>query len=225
MRVIRKTLFITALLTLMNSGDARARGSCWQSREGTMLTLTKKLFYENRDLNLITGMKLGKFGMGETCLMVLGNGGACLLTIEGKPVKCISYTSPAHSVQVVELPEQNTYVFVAGGMWGEPAAVVMDSEGKTKWRYDSRFKAMGAPAVIDSDVLGGRVVALFEEDCGLLFFDLDTGKLLRVSQPSASLRDLRAIDLDGDGRRELVASDAEGRLVAITPSSETVLAT
>jgi len=116
-------------------------------------------------------------------------------------------------------------VFVAGGMWGEPAAVVMDSEGKTKWRYDARYKAMGAPAVIDSDVLGERMVALFEKDCGLLFFDLDTGKLLSVSQPSASLRDLRAIDLDGDGRKELVASDAEGRLVAITPSSEKVLPT
>src|SRR5215468_1023377 len=104
MRAIQKTLFITALLTLMNSGVARARGSCWQNREGTMLTLTKKLFYENQDLNLIHEMKLGKFGMDGTGLMVVGGTGACLLTLEGQPVRCVTYESPnISSVQVIEL--------------------------------------------------------------------------------------------------------------------------
>ena len=115
-----------------------------------MLTLTKKLFYENRDLNLIREMKVGKFGMDKTGLMVVGGSGACLLTLEGQPVRYITYKSlNLSSVQVIELPKQNTYAFVAGGLWGGPAAVVMDSEGKVKWRYDAKFKAMGAPAVID----------------------------------------------------------------------------
>ena len=115
-----------------------------------MHTLTKKLFYENRDLNLIREMKVGKFGMDKTGLMVVGGSGACLLTLEGQPVRYITYKSlNLSSVQVIELPKQNTYAFVAGGLWGGPAAVVMDSEGKVKWRYDAKFKAMGAPAVID----------------------------------------------------------------------------
>ena len=98
-----------------------------------MLALTKKLLYENRDLNLIHEMKLGEFGTDKAGLMVVGGRGACLLTLEGQPVRCISYTQlNLFPVQVVELPKQNDYVFVAGGIWGEPAAVVMDSEGKVK---------------------------------------------------------------------------------------------
>jgi len=211
---------------MMNSGVARARGSSWQSKEGTMHTLTKKLFYENRDLNLIREMKVGKFGMDKTGLMVVGGSGACLLTLEGQPVRCITYKSlNLSSVQVIELPKQNTYAFVAGGLWGGPAAVVMDSEGKVKWRYDAKFKAMGAPAVIDLGASDERVVAMFEREHGLLFFDLDNGKLLSVSQPSAKLRSLRAIDFDGDGRKELLANDTTDRLIAITSSGEVVMPT
>jgi hypothetical protein len=226
MRALQKTLFLIALLTLMNSGVARARGSIGRSKEGTMLTLNKKLLYENRDLNLIREMKLGKFGMDKTGLMVVGDSGACLLTLEGQPVRCITYKSlNLSSVQVIELTNQNTYAFVAAGVWGEPAVLVMDGEGKVKWRYDARFKAMGAPAVIDVGASGGRVVALFERERGLLFFDLDSGKLLSVSQPSANLRRLRAIDFDGDGRKELLANDTKDRLLALTLSSELILPT
>ncbi|HKQ76217.1 MAG TPA: hypothetical protein VJ810_21160 [Blastocatellia bacterium] len=191
-----------------------------------MLALNKKLFYENGDLNLILDMKLGKFGMDKTGLMVLGSNGACLLTLEGQAVKCMMYKSlKVASVQVIELPEQNTYVFVARGMWGEPAVVVMDSEGKVKWRYDARFKAMGAPAVIDFDGSGERVIALFEHERGLLIFDLDNGKLLNVSQPSAQLRSLRAIDFDGAGRTELLTNDTKDRLITLTSSGEAVMST
>jgi hypothetical protein len=191
-----------------------------------MLRLTKKLIYENQDLNLIWEMKLGKFGTDKTSLMVVGSKGACLLTLVGQPVRCISYASlNLHSVQVVELPKQNTYAFVAGGIWGEPAAVLMDSEGKVKWRYDAEFKAMGAPALIDLGSSGERVVAMFEKDRGLLFFDLDSGKLLNVSQPSAKLRSLRAIDLDGDGHKELLANDTADRLITINSSAEVVMPT
>src|SRR5262245_10510306 len=226
MGILRKTLFITAILTLMNSGVTRARGFCCQSKEGTLLTLNKKLLYENRDLNLIREMKLGKFGMDKTGLMVVGDSGACLLTLEGQPVRCITYKSlNLSSVQVIELTKQNTYAFVAAGIWGGPAAVVMDSEGKVKWRYDAKFKAMGAPAVIDVGASGERVVALFERERGLLFFEFDNGKLLSVSQPSANLRNVRAIDLDGAGRKELLVNDTKDRLLALTLSSESILPT
>ncbi|HEY9434053.1 MAG TPA: hypothetical protein VI260_21555 [Blastocatellia bacterium] len=226
MRAIQRPLFIIAILILMISGIARARGPSRQSKEASMLRLTKKLIYENQDLNLIWEMKLGKFGTDKTSLMVVGSKGACLLTLVGQPVRCISYASlNLHSVQVVELPKQNTYAFVAGGIWGEPAAVLMDSEGKVKWRYDAEFKAMGAPALIDLGSSGERVVAMFEKDRGLLFFDLDSGKLLNVSQPSAKLRSLRAIDLDGDGHKELLANDTADRLITINSSAEVVMPT
>src|SRR5262245_14887559 len=101
----------------------------------------------------------------------------------------------------------------------------MDSEGKVKWRYDAKFKAMGAPAVIDLGASDERVVAMFEREHGLLFFDLDNGKLLSVSQPSAKLRSLRAIDFDGDGSKELLANDTTDRLIAITSSGEVVMPT
>lgn len=221
---ISAPLFMVSLVSVMICGAARAHGLCWQSKEAPVLALTKKLLYENRDLNLIHEMKLGKFGTDTTGLMVVGGRGACLLTLEGQPVSCISYTQlNLFPVQVVELPKQNDYVFVAGGLWGEPAAVVMDSEGKVKWRYDARFKAMGAPAVIDLGASGGQAVAVFERGRGLLFFDLDTGKLLSIKQPSATLGDLRAIDFDGDGRKELLANDAKGRLITITLSGEVVM--
>jgi len=189
-----------------------------------MLALTKKLLYENRDLNLIPEMKLGKFGTDKTGLMVVGDRGACLLTLEGQPVRCISY--PQHnlySVQVVELPKQNDYVFVAGGLWGEPAAVVMDSEGKVKWRYDAKFRAMRAPVVIDLETSGGQAVAVLEDGRGLLSFDLDTGKLLSIKQLSSTLIDLQAIDFDGDGRKELLANDTKGRLITLTLSGEVTM--
>ena len=226
MRAIRRPLFIIALLTLMIFGIARERGLSRQSKEAPMLTLTKKLLYENKDLNLIQEMKLGRFGMDKTCLMVVGGKGACLVTLEGQPVRCISYSLPnLSSAQVIELPKQNTYAFVAGGLWGTPAAVVLDSEGKVKWRYDAEFKAMAEPAFIDIGASGERVVALFENDRGLLFFDLDSGKLLNVSQPSAKLRSMRAIDLDGDGRKELLANDTRDRFIAINASGEVVMPT
>ncbi|HEV2663702.1 MAG TPA: hypothetical protein VG324_02265 [Blastocatellia bacterium] len=189
-----------------------------------MLALTKKLLYENRDLNLIHELKLGKFGTDKTGLMVVGGRGACELTLEGQPVRCISYTLlNLFPVQVVELPKQNDYVFVAGGLWGEPAAVVMDSEGKVKWRYDARFKAIGEPAVIELGASGGQAVAVFERERGLLFFDLDTGKLLSIKQPSAPFRGIEAIDFDGDGRKELLANDTKDRLITLTSSGEVVM--
>ncbi len=227
MRTLEKPLFIIVLLSLMPL--CVAHGSDRQRKAGPMLPMlsfTSKLLYENPDLNLIHEMKLGKFGMDKTGLMVVGSRGACLLTLEGQPVRCISFTSHnLYPVQVIELPKQNTYAFVAGGIWGEPAAVVMDSEGKVKWRYDAKFKAMGAPAVIDFGVSGERVISVFEKERGLLFFDLDNGKLLSVSQPSAMLRSLRAIDFDGDGRKELLASDTKGRLITMTSSGEVVMPT
>jgi hypothetical protein len=99
----------------------------------------------------------------------------------------------------------------------------MDSEGKVKWRYDAKFKAMGEPAVIDLGASGGQAVALFERERGLLFFDLDTGKLLSIKQPSATLGAIRAIDLDGAGRKELLANDAKGRLITLSLSGEVVM--
>src|SRR5262249_45147423 len=97
--------------------------------------------------------------------------------------------------------------------------------GRVKWRYDAKFKAMGAPAVIDLGSSDGKAVAVFERERGLLFFDLDNGKLLSVMQPSAMLRDLRAVDIDGDGRKELLANDTKGRLITLTLSGEVVIST
>ena len=223
---LQKTIFVIALFTLTISGAALARGASCQSKRRPMLSLTRKLLYENQDLNLIWEMKLGKFGTDKTSLMVVGSNGACLLTLEGQPVRCISYASlNLHSVQVVELPKQNTYAFVAGGIWGTPAAVVMDSEGKVKWRYDAEFKAMGAPAVIHPGASGERVVAILHREQGLLFFDLNSGKPLSMRQPSAKLHSILAIDLDGDGRKELLANDTRGRFIAITSSGEAVMPT
>src|SRR5512145_3180609 len=74
-----------SLIVVMICGAARAQGHYWQSKEAPMLTLTRKLLYENRDLNLIHEMKLGKFGTDKDGLMVVGSKGACLITLEGQP--------------------------------------------------------------------------------------------------------------------------------------------
>ena len=221
---ISAPLFIFSVVSVIICCAARAHGLRWPIKGAPMLAFTKKLLYENRDLNLIPEMKLGKFGTDKTGLMVVGNRGACLLSLEGQPVRCISYLQHnLYSVQVVELPKQNDYVFVAGGIWGEPAAVVMDSEGKVKWGYDAKFRAIGAPAVIDHRASGGQAVAVFERERGLLFFDLATGKLLSIKQPSAPLRGIQAIDFDGDGRKELLANDTKDRLITLNSSGEVVM--
>ena len=67
------------------------------------------------------------------------------------------------------------------------------------------------------------MVSLFERERGLLFFDLDSGKILNVIQPSTKLRSLRAIDFGGAGRKELLANDTKDRLLILTLSSEVIL--
>jgi hypothetical protein len=99
----------------------------------------------------------------------------------------------------------------------------MDSKGRVKCGYDAKFKAIGAPAVIDLGASGGHAVAVFERERGLLFFDLDAGRLLSVKQPSAPLRGVQAIDFDGAGRKELLANDTEDRLITLTSSREEVI--
>ena len=69
------------------------------------------------------------------------------------------------------------------------------------------------------------MVAIFDREQGLLSFDLISGKPLSMRQPSAKLRRILAIDLDGDGRKELLANDTRDRLIAITPSGEVVMPT
>ena len=136
--------------------------------------------------------------IGDDEFYVVGNQLACTVTLSGTVRDCATFAVDLWRLDVLRDAAGMPSMIVGAGGWGKPSVAVLDSRGKLKWRFDGGFDVMGNPFVVDTP--RGGVVAIQGKT-----FDLPSGTPLNL--PNCGCGAIGSGDFNGDGRRELLASD------------------
>jgi len=182
--------------------------------------LTKDVFYTNPSLGTVTDIALGQLDLAPGVeIGIAGTRGAAFLDKKGNLKSSVSFASSADRVSMVEVDGDHTCEFMNRGAWSVDASL-MDHRGRTLWTYG------GGPGVDDmcaGDVDGdGRLefVVGFNGGGGVHLLD-DRGNR-RWNRPDGNVWHIETADTNGDGRLEIVHSNAAGQMT-IRDSQSSVL--
>ena len=121
----------------------------------------KQRVLQSEDLNLVQLLSQGNFdGDTELEILVTGTDASCLLDEDLKRETCSSYMIDGlYGFRLVDLEGDGVFEYLTSGLWGTPAAAVVDLGGEVRWRYDKKYASPGLHA-IDLDDDGVQEVVL-----------------------------------------------------------------
>jgi hypothetical protein len=173
---------------------------------------SKRMFCKTSDIGQITQIVLGALkNRQQAALTLIGKNGIQSVDDNGELKDKITFANQVRaSVAVVQLGQAGGYGFLNRDQsWAEDA-ILMDASGNPLWSYGGRG------GIDDSSV------AEFDQDGKSTFvvgFNGGGGIVLLNSQgkeiwhkPEANVWHVESLDVDGDGRREILNSNAGGQL-------------
>ncbi|MFC1555348.1 hypothetical protein ACFL7D_12005 [candidate division KSB1 bacterium] len=120
-------------------------------------------------------------------------------------------------VKVVNNSNDKPEAIIGSGFYGKPSAAILNLEGQCMWRYDGGVSSMGRAAIIeDSDI---RYVIVNKRREGLLFFDYESGEIIRKGDP-IDVKDWA--DFTGDNHQEALLSPSECNYTVVNGSGKEV---
>jgi hypothetical protein len=141
---------------------------------------------------------------------IAGTEGAVFLDDSLKAKSTVQFSASNSHVDIVDVNGDHVCEFMNRGAWSSDASLI-DHSGKTMWTYG------GMPGVDDmcaGDIDGDGIRELavgFNGDGGIRLLD-KTAKM-RWKQPGWNVWHVEMADTDGDGKLEIVHSDAGGEIV------------
>jgi hypothetical protein len=188
----------------------------WQPR---MITgsgrFDKSTFYTDVNLGEISQILLGWPADREgAVLSVVGNKGADFLDARGGLKLQIQFSKfVPTTVEAVQLDASGDYGFLTRDeSWGVDV-VLFDKAGQERWSYPE-----GILKGIDDSVMGdlggdgkSKVVVGLNGRGGLVVLDREGKKLWR--KPEGNVWHVETLDTKGDGRRQILHTNAQGQLV------------
>jgi hypothetical protein len=172
--------------------------------------LTKDVFYTNASLGTITDIALGQLDPAPGVeIGVAGTRGAAFLDKQGNLKSAVSFASSADRITMVEVDGDHSCEFMNRGAWGVDASL-MDHRGRTLWTYGG---LSGVDDMCAGDVDGdGRreFVVGFNGGDGVHLLD-DRGHK-KWNRPDGNVWHVETADTNGDGRPEIVHSNAGGEM-------------
>ena len=153
-------------------------------------------------------------------LGVAGTRGAVFLAADGTVQSRVKFASALSYIQFVDVNGDGKLEFLNRGGGGWSDASVLDDQGRVLWTYG------GMPGVDDmaaGDLDGDGVldfVVVFNGGGGVR--RLDKGGALQWTEADGNVWHVEIVDADGDGRPEIVHSNAGGEITVRDPTGKIV---
>ena len=183
----------------------------------------KSTFYVGSNLGAITQVLVGWPANREgAALTVIGNKGAHFLDEHAGLKMQIQFSKYVPcSVEAVRLDAGGDYGFLTRDQSWAVGVVLFDKTGQERWSYPGGLNG------IDDSVMGAlggdgksKVVIGFNGSGGLVVLDGDRKKLWRKEE--GNVWHVETLDTRGDGRKEILHSNAQGQLLVREASGEVI---
>lgn len=184
----------------------------------------KSSFYAGSNLGEITQILVGWPADREgAALTVVGNKGADFLDVRAGLKMQIQFSRYVPClVEAVRLDASGDYGFLTRDQSWAVDVVLFDKTGQERWSYPG-----GVLTGIDDSVMGdlggdgnSKVVIGFNGNGGLVVLDGDGKKLWKKGE--GNVWHVETLDIRGDGRREILHSNAQGQLLVREASGEVI---
>lgn len=172
--------------------------------------LSKSVLVEDAQVGSVTDIAVGELDPSPGReIGVAGSGGALFLDEAANVKSSVALGGRAVHVDIVDVEADGVCEFMNRGQWGCDASL-FDHSGKTIWTYG------GSPGVDDmaaGDLDGDgalEFVVGFNGGGGVHLLESDGKK--QWTQPDGNVWHVETADTDGDGRLEIVHSNARGEI-------------
>lgn len=238
--MLRKVLITFALLVLavivfgvyffhrIDSQLARDSREKLKKLEPRVITGTgqfkKSIFYKGENLGGVTEILVGWPADREgAALTVVGNRGAHFLDSNGVLKRQVRFSKDIFCpVEVTRLNASGEYGFLTRDESWSVGAILFDKQGQERWSYPG-----GVLKGVDDSVGAGldnkgnvRVVVGFNGGGGVVLVDSEGEEIWRKAD--SNVWHVETLDIDGDGRMEILHSNARGQLVVRAASGEII---
>jgi hypothetical protein len=239
MSMLRKILIGVALLIIvlvgvgaylihrLNSEMAQNSYEALQKLQPRVITgagrLDKNPFYAGSNLGEITQILVGWPADREgAALTVIGNKGADFLDARAGLKMQIQFSKYVPcSVEAVRLDASGDYGFLTRAQSWAVDVVLFDKTGQERWSYS------GGLSGIDDSVMGDvggdgktKVVVGFNGGGGLVVLDGERKQVWKKSE--GNVWHVEILDTRGDGRKEILHTNAQGQLLVRDASGEVI---
>jgi hypothetical protein len=151
---------------------------------------------------------------------VAGTGGALFLDDHAKRKAQVSFGGQASHVDMIDVEGDGVCEFMDRGSWGVPACV-MDHQGRVLWTYGGGVAAVDDMGAGDVNGDGKLEFAVgFSGGDGVHLLDSGGHKLWQ--RPDSNAWHVELVDTNGDGKAEVVNSNARGEMTVRDAGGTTV---
>lgn len=172
--------------------------------------LSKKLFLQDSQLEQVTDIVLGELdpSPGDE-IGIASSSGALFVTRSATIKSSVMFNTRGDHVDIIDVEKDGICEFMNRGMWIINASLI-DHKGKEVWNYSG---ASGVDDMSAGDVNGDgtlEFVVGFNGGGGVHLID-KAGKK-KWSQPDGNVWHVEVVDINGDGKSEIVHSNAGGEI-------------
>ena len=178
-------------------------------------------FLSAKDLGYISQIRLGwPANLEAASLTIVGSRGADFLDLAGTPKKTVTFQDRASfHVVVAHLPSGDYGYLTRNQSWASPATLY-DKSGQTRWTSDSW---PGVNDSVDANLDGDGRLSVVVGYNGRGGIELLNGEGKRVwKKDDVNVWHVESLDVDGNGRDEILHSNAKGELKLRNASGDVV---
>jgi len=184
----------------------------------------KSIFYKGEDLGGVTEILVGWPADREgAALTIVGNRGAHFLDSNGVLKKQVRFSKNIFCpVEVTKLDAGGEYGFLTRDESWAVSAILFDKQGQERWSYPG-----GVLEGVDDSVGGGldskgnlQVVVGFNGGGGVVLVDSEGKKIWQKAD--RNVWHVETLDIDEDGRKEILHTNARGQLLVRDARGEIV---
>jgi hypothetical protein len=159
-----------------------------------------------KDVNIVTDIDVAQNGH----IIAVGNQGATVLSSTLEPLSSGSFGGfSLFRADAIIHPAATDSVVVISTFDGNPQIAAFRLDGRSLWKYEEKNPLVSGTHGLLPEIGPAGAVVVSHAQRGLMIFDAKTGSLINVFRaPFAP--EVRAGDLDGDGRSEIVQMNESG---------------
>lgn len=183
----------------------------------------KRLFYASDELGRISEVRFGWPADREAAdIAVVGSHGVDFIDAAGHVKQTVRFTEARGSFDIVRLDPSGAYGYLTREESWSRAATLLDKEGHEIWHSDGgSWPGIDDSAAGDVDGKGKpSIVVGYNGAGGVALFDLQGNRLWKKLE--ANVWHVETLDTNGDGRAEILHSNAGGQLVVRNASGDVI---
>ncbi len=174
---------------------------------------TKRVFCKNPSIGRVTQIFGGGLdNEGQAALTLVSNYGVHYVDANGEVKRTTSFTNPTRSsVELVQLDRAGNYGFLTRDQSWAENVILLDKSGNQLWSY-SRATGIDDSSVAEAGANGKFTFVVGSNGVGgIALLDSQGKEIWRKAE--SNVWHVESLDVDGDGRREILNSNARGELL------------